>query len=331
MSSLPARTFVLPEMLNEWPWPRVLNPHADDAGPASAAWLEQFKPESLAVQKVFAGGNSEGLLSSLAYPTVDNQTLRVACDLMSTLFVIDDYTDPEKSTDVQAVVDRIKDVFRDSVTVRDGDVVSEITRQCWLRAKAISTPAQQERFIEQFCDYLDAVVLEAHDRDDDNVRDFEEYLAVRRDTGAVRPSIWIAECAAGVPEHILNHETLLTLTTCAVDLIIISNDMFSYNKEQARGSLHNIVAIAMKRMNLSLQEAMDWTSARHDAVVDKFLSTLNEVPSWGEEMDARVANLIDGLGYWVRANEAWSFECPRYFGKDGPEIKRTRLVKLVSA
>ncbi|KZS92130.1 terpenoid synthase [Sistotremastrum niveocremeum HHB9708] len=331
MSIASSDTYRIPEMLKNWPWPRRINPHFKGASSASAAWLEQFKPESPAVQKTFATDNSHGLLSSLAYPTVDPKTLRVACDFLAVLFIIDDSTDPETSSEVGSVVERIKDVFRSPLQVRQEDIVSEVTRQFWVRAKEISSTAQQERFIKSFSAYLDAVVVEARDRDIHHIPDFDEYLTVRRNTGAVRPSFWIAEGAAGVPEHVLEHETLATLTTCAVDIISISNDMLSYNREQSRGSLHNMVAIAMKRLDLSLQEAMDWTSTRHDALVSKFLNSLTEVPSWGKEIDARVTTYIDGLGYWVRANEAWSFEGPRYFGNDGAEIQRSRLVKLIPA
>ncbi|KZT35696.1 terpenoid synthase [Sistotremastrum suecicum HHB10207 ss-3] len=327
MSTPSSETYRIPDMLTNWPWPRRINPHFKAASSASAAWLKQFKPDIHAVQTIFATDNSHGRLSSFAYPNVDQKTLRVACDFLAVLFIIDDCTDSETSSEVKSTIERIKDVFRDSHTVRDGDVVPEVTRQ----AKETSSTAQQERFIKTFSAYLDAVVVEARDRDDHNIPDFDEYLTLRRNTGAVRPALWITECAAGVPKYVLEHESVATLTTCAVDIISISNDILSYNREQSQGSLHNMVAIAMNRLDLSLQEAMDWTSARLDALVSKFLGTLNDVPSWGEEIDARVTTYIDGLGYWVRANEAWSFEGPRYFGKDGAQIQRTRVVKLIQA
>ena len=46
-------------------------------------------------------------------------------------------------------------------------------------------------------------------------------------------------------------------------------------------------------------------------------------------LDADVAKYVDGIGSWVRANDQWSFESERYFGKRGPEIYRNRWMTLM--
>ena len=65
----------------------------------------------------------------------------------------------------------------------------------------------------------------------------------------------------------------------------------------------------MHEQNYSLTDAMKWISNLHDELADKFLSTLKELPSFGDPvLDKEVATYVGGLGNWVRSNEAWSFE-----------------------
>lgn len=77
--------------------------------------------------------------------------------------------------------------------------------------------------MRRFKEYLDATALEASDREIDYVRDFEDYLRMRRSTSGILPSFWVIECAQRLPEDIIKHETIVTLTTCAMDLVIYDN------------------------------------------------------------------------------------------------------------
>ncbi|KAI0294470.1 hypothetical protein B0F90DRAFT_1757050 [Multifurca ochricompacta] len=55
----------------------------------------------------------------------------------------------------------------------------------------------------------------------------------------------------------------------------------------------------------------------------------NKIPKFGEPVDEQLVQYSDGLGNWVRANDQWSFESERYFGKKGAEFRRTRRVRLL--
>ncbi|KZS92138.1 terpenoid synthase [Sistotremastrum niveocremeum HHB9708] len=331
MSSSSLPTIRLPNMLDNWPWPRTLHSQYESLRADSAAWLSQYKSESLGVQKVFAGGNSESLLASLVWPDVDYESLRAGCDLISSVIITDDCLDVETGSSAEAIIDAILHAFHhpEVPTPASAPIAAEITRQAWTRAMKLGSPSQRRRFIQKYGDFLRAITKEAEDRDTEYVRDIEEYMQVRRDTIASRPAFWVVECLSGIPEHIADHPSILKLSEYATELIIITNDVVSYNKEQAQGSIHNLVAIAMLSLNLTVQEAMDWTGALFESIVQKFLAALNKVPSWGPDIDSKVAVYIDGLGNWVRGHEVWSFECLRYFGKKGKDIRNSRLVTLL--
>jgi len=106
--------------------------------------------------------------------------------------------------------------------------------------------------------------------------------------------------------------------------------MISYNIEQACGDNHNIVTIIMHHNKTDIQGAMDWVYQYHKEVQAEFMDIYeNKIPKFGEPVDTELAQYVDGIGNWVRANVEWSYECGRYFGKKGKEIQKTRWVTLL--
>lgn len=99
--------------------------------------------------------------------------------------------------------------------------------------------------------------------------------------------------------------------------------------EKSRGlAVHNSVEVVMHEQQISIQEAMDWLGGYCDEIIEGFLADLLAIPSWGPDLDRRVAVCVNGLGQWVRGMDDWHFESGRYFGSDGPVIKQTRITTL---
>jgi Delta6-protoilludene synthase len=90
-----------------------------------------------------------------------------------------------------------------------------------------------------------------------------------------------------------------------------------------------MVTIVMHQFNTDIQGAMDYIGDLHDGLAADFLLNKDRLPSWGEPVDSQVAQYVDGLGNWVRANDQWSFESQRYFGMEGLDILKHRVVKLL--
>jgi Delta6-protoilludene synthase len=182
------------------------------------------------------------------------------------------------------------------------------------------------------------------------IRNVEGYLALRRDTCGVASTLSIIEFGLDLPEDVLRHPIVANLTEGAVKLIGIINvrcfiyfassqrsiiffkDLNSYLMEQSRGlATHNVVTVAMHEFKLDHTGAMDWLEDHIKEDVNRFLINYARLPSWGEDIDGRLKTYIDGLGYWVRGNDCWSFEGQRYFGAHGPEIQKSRWVTLQSS
>lgn len=84
----------------------------------------------------------------------------------------------------------------------------------------------------------------------------------------------------------------------------------------------------MKDKNIGLQQAVDHIGEVFKSLTDQYNSSKEQLRSWSPEVDRDVLRFCSAMEYWVSGNLNWSFETPRYFGQDGEEIKRTRLVQL---
>lgn len=90
-----------------------------------------------------------------------------------------------------------------------------------------------------------------------------------------------------------------------------------------------MIAIVQRKYGWTLAEAISWVKDEHENLVQSFLATAKSLPSFGDGIDAEVRSYVDGLGQWVRANEAWSFESARYFGCEGSDVQKHRRVKIL--
>jgi len=105
--------------------------------------------------------------------------------------------------------------------------------------------------------------------------------------------------------------------------------MHSYIREFSSGlGFHNLITTFMAEHNLGLQDALNWLGTYNDAIVSRFLSNLKRVPSWDLATDRRVQIYIDGLGQCNKGLDDWSFESKRYYGDDGPTVRRDRIIRI---
>ncbi|KAI0333184.1 terpenoid synthase [Cubamyces sp. BRFM 1775] len=333
MPSLSQVYFHLPDTLKYWPWQRRINPHYAKVSAASAAWIESFKAFSPKGQVAFNRCNF-GLLASLAYPIATPEQLRVGCDLMNLFFVFDELSDVADERHVRVLADTIMDAIRHPHKARPSSepIVGSVAKQFWEGAIASASQTSQRRFIATFDAYCESVVEQARDRDVSHVHTVDTYLAVRRENIGAKPSFALLEMDMDLPDEAFYHPTVVELTTWAIDMIIMGNDLCSYNVEQARGDdAYNIVTVVMAQYGVDLHEAIRWIARFHDHLLDLFVTYCESgsLPSWGSKVDSDLARYIEGIANWVRANDCWSFESQRYFGKDGLEVMERRWLALL--
>ncbi|OSX64651.1 hypothetical protein POSPLADRAFT_1133971 [Postia placenta MAD-698-R-SB12] len=327
MSDQPKMIY-LPDTMANWPWPRAINPHHEEVEAESDAWFEGFKPFTKRLQ--------------LALETCDPEHLRTGCDLMNVFLIIEESTDVESASVVHDIVDIVIDAINNPHKPRpEGEShIGEITRQFWERAIKAATPSSQKHFIEAFTDYLNSVVEQAVDRDNNYIRTVDSYLKTRRENIGARPSYFPAELGLNLPDEAFYHPVVTELSYNIADLIILDNaspilsshdeDIVSYNKEQSTGDdRHNILTIVMHQFNIDLEAAMAWVASYHKDVENKFLDGMKELPSFGPVVDKELEEYILALAIWPRTNDCWAFESGRYFGSKGLQVQKTRYVPLL--
>ncbi|KAK0458907.1 terpenoid synthase [Desarmillaria tabescens] len=328
-----SQTFILPDLLANWPFRCFHNPLSDEVVPASAAWIEGYNIFDERAQKAFNRCNF-GLFTSLAYPNASAAHFRTCADLMNFFFVFDELSDEADGPTVRKQAADIMYALRNPYAPPPpGEtILGEMARCFWRKGlqEAHISPTSGRRFIANFDEYTHAVCRQAEDRDCGRTRNLSDYLELRRGTIGVRPSFDFFILTDDVPDEVVKHPQVEKLVQAAIDMTIIANDVYSYNVEQSRGDdAHNIVAVTMMDKGLDIQGAMDYVGRRYHQIARTFIDDMKHVPTFPGQIGRILREYVFGLGIWVTTNIEWSFAGERYFGNAGPSIKVHRRVELL--
>ncbi|RDW85332.1 terpenoid synthase [Coleophoma cylindrospora] len=323
--------FRIPDTLACWPWQRAINPHYEICKRESIEWLESFHAFNPKAQDAFNRCDFPGC--------------RVGADLMNVFFVIDEYTDIANGQETRQKADIVMDSLRNPYKERPSGewIGGRIVQEFWQEATKTATEIAQRRFLDTFERYTDAVVQQSQDRTSNYIRDISSYFTIRRKTIGAEPSFVINTIHTNVPDELINHPTIERLALLSIDMILIGNDLVSYNIElraplqpisQSRGDEgHNLLTVVMQEHGLTLQEAFDWIGRLHNDLVSQFLKIYAEIPAFVSRcgiLGPEVSSYVDALGNWVRANDSWSFESERYFGMDGFRVQQEKTFLLLT-
>ncbi|KAJ8508566.1 hypothetical protein ONZ45_g9174 [Pleurotus djamor] len=302
-SSLPVQ-FTIPDLFIGWPYECIPNPDQSTIN-KSARWVESYQILPPRAQALFNQDNY-GLLAACFYPQAQGQLFRTGCDMMNIFFLIELFTDGKGSNEVRQHVSDFMNALRYPWTVPSGkdSILGAMTRCSWQHALEAASPSSAERFIAHCEKYLNAVIQEADDRDTDYLRSVDEYLMLRPETSGTYPSLIILSLDSQIPEQYFRHPAVKSLEECTVRLVSFSNDIYSWNKEQARGEdTHNLVTVIMRERDSSLQEAMDQAGELYFNVSQQFLKEVDNLPSIDPEYDDLIKDYCDSLGTFV--TEIW--------------------------
>ncbi|KAI0649179.1 terpenoid synthase [Trametes meyenii] len=321
--------FLLPDLVSYCPYSLRSNPHGTIARD-SEQWLlaeAHFTPDRReAFLRLHAGE-----LTASCYPDADADHLKVGSDFMNFLFTLDDWSDEFDAKDTYGLAECVMRALENPVGYRTKKAAGKLAKSFFARYRRTAGPGCTRRFVDTMDLFFRAVAQQARDRARGDIPSLEEYIALRSDTSGCKPCFALIEYAADIdlPDEVVAHPTIRALEEATNSFVTWSNDIFSYNVEQARGDTHNMIAVIMHRYDFGLQEAVDCVGALCKASIDRFEHDRRHLPSWGPQIDAAVAVYVDGLQNWIVGSLHWSFDSARYFGKDGATIKKHRLVKLL--
>ncbi|KAG1852780.1 isoprenoid synthase domain-containing protein [Suillus subalutaceus] len=323
--------FILPDLVNDCHYPLRKNPHCYAVSRASDQWLtdvaQLVEPEVREYLDADIGG-----CAAVCHPDADAFHLQVCAEFLNWAFVIDDWMECGV-VDVREAHESCILALHDPINFETEQLGAKMCKSFFSRFKETAGPGCTERFIRGSELFFAAVAKHLDDRAKGNMYDLPSYIALRKDLVAMKICSALIEFAGRIdlPDEVVSHPVFQALEDAANDHVSWCNDIFSYNKEQSRGSApwENIVSVLMHDRGLDLQGAMDYAGQMCKDAIQRFESNRVVLPSWGEEVDRQVAIHIDGLQNWMVGSLHWHLNCIRYFGKDGHAVKLDRIVKLL--
>ncbi|KAJ7666107.1 isoprenoid synthase domain-containing protein [Mycena polygramma] len=325
-----ATKFVLPDLVSHCTFPIHVSRHRKQVTTETKKWL--FKGDNLQgkIRDRFHGLKA-GTLTAMCYPDAGCPQLRVCNDFLTYLFHLDNLSDDMDDRSTVSTADVVLNSLYHPHTFQSPARVGKMTRDFYKRMVLTAAPGTQQRFIETFDFFFQSVTQQAQDRTAGAIPDLESYIALRRDTSGCKPSFVLIEYANNldIPDEVMEHPLVASLGEAANDLVTWSNDIFSYNVEQAKGDTHNMIPVVMNEQGLDLQSAVDFVGEMCKQSIDRFNEDRAQLPSWGPKIDRDVAVYVDGLANWIVGSLHWSFMSERYFGKKGAQVKASRVVDLL--
>ncbi len=302
-----------------YPWESQGTPLAADIEEATRAWVLQrglLSPQHLETR--YEPLNI-GLLTALTYPSAPLDKSLTISKFLTWIFIQDDHYDiATLSLDPGRLRRKL-----DSYIQILGGAGEAYSMNVTFTALAeivdlITTPSDtgwKARFSKSLIDFwLSGVLVETDVRLRDVVMDLPTYMKMRRYSIGVIPVLDLVEFAYSfvLPDHIVQDPRIQQVQELATQLVIYTNDIFSYRKERKARDPNNLIHILMHHHELSFADAVRHTVQLHNADVTRFLALTRDLPDWGPTHNANVTTYIDGCRNWIRGALDWQLIAGRY-------------------
>ncbi len=275
-----------------------------------------------AAQRHRKGGYAD--LAAAFYPSATGPDLDLGVDLMSWFFLFDDLFDGPRGEDPQetkkltdAVAAALDGPLPDSAPPIAHGFADVWRRTCegmsaaWCRRSA-------RHWRAYFSGYVDEAVSRHHNTPYTSAA---EYLALRRHTIGVQPTVDLAERTGRfeVPHRIFDSAVMYAMLQIAVDTNLLLNDIASLEKEEARGEQNNMVLILAREhgwsRGRSIAYMQDGVRTRLEqfllleACLPKVYDTFDLDP---QERESAEAYRLDAVRSVIRGSYDWHRSSGRY-------------------
>jgi 5-epi-alpha-selinene synthase len=163
-------------------------------------------------------------------------------------------------------------------------------------------------------EYFEACVWEAANRQRGLTPNVDSYMDMRRCAGGMYIYADFIELVARaeLPLVARRQMDVRRLVQIACNVSCWHNDLFSLEKEVARGDVHNLAVVLARQHGLGLREGRAMAVDHCNREVAEFLPIARGLPSYGPEVDPHLASYQMGLGSLMRGNLDWSHTTDRY-------------------
>ncbi|MER5934042.1 terpene cyclase [Streptomyces sp. NPDC002054] len=305
------------------PFPLVLSPDLDGARRRNLQWVQRLG-------LVGEGGSLEWYtswdmprLAAYGFPHATGPVLDLCADTMGFFFVFDDQFDGplgQNPARAAAVCQQLIDIVHGATPAAGADACSVAFADLWARSTEGAHPGWVARTAHEWEYYFATQAHEAIGRLRGTPGDMESYLQVRRGTAGTALTISLAERAAGIhiPAAAFHSPQLRLMREIAVDIPMMCNDVYSLEKEEARGDVDNLVLVIEHSRSCTREEAIAHARREVHQRVEQFQEHASQVPGLcaqlglgGREV-AAVRTYVEVMGTWMSGYHAWQTQTHRY-------------------
>ncbi len=299
------------------PLPPAIHPAVESLRQHTMAWARRFHLIHDHAGDERMQAIQSWTLVARCFPQAEYEALMIVVDWDTWAFLIDDQSenlrhrsDPET---LAALLRSFLAVLDHHEPVVHGPLVESLS-DIWERLCERTTPQWQRRFRQSVADCFDALVWEAHNRQQGRIPDMETYIRMRRKTSGFETHVNLADLTEQFrfPDQIHAMPELQALTDIANDVISWTNDLFSLPKERAERDIHNLALICQHEQQIGEQQAIDHVVALVNREVRRFFEVEAQLPDMPPEMQEDVGKYLGVLRAWMRGNLDWSMATTRY-------------------
>ncbi|GAA3677546.1 hypothetical protein GCM10022267_75500 [Lentzea roselyniae] len=314
---MPTSIATLPDL---WcPFPSENNPHSDEVDGESFRWLNQhgLLEDELKIQRLRR--QRSGALAGRTNPEVDATMLRLLSDWYVWLFAFDDgYCESVEASGGSAAeaaltISRLTRALDSDLQVLGAmEPFARSLQEVRDRVDAVASDFQLEYWKSTVRDYLAAQMWEVANREADRIPDLDEYLTMRRHTGATYTCLTLIDVTMrlGMSLHDVCDAEMRSLLDITANLVSWDNDLYSHAKEMASDQgRHNLVGVLAHHRKCSTSEAWELATAMRDREMRNFVATCAQVE---DNAEPQTRNFVRSLGLWLRGHIEWSRASSRF-------------------
>lgn len=274
---------------------------------------------------------ASGSFATLGFPTAPDDYLQIISDMNCAVFITDDACDGDAPSYIRPdrrSVDGITTTVGVFEKPWDDSFISDTLplRAAMgnlgerLLARGVSA-SWRSRFATHLKEWLEAVQEEERYKVGGRVPTPSEMMAIRPSSGAVFLFMDCVELAFGItmPDALLEGGPVATLRALASRIILYPHDVFSYQKEIAKGHHMNLVTSLIHHTGMPLEEALLRVVRLHNEEMRSFDELARSIEQ-REPPGSNLRSYILGLRYYMHGLFAWQWAAARYskdFFRDG--------------
>ncbi|MFD4131253.1 terpene cyclase [Streptomyces goshikiensis] len=305
------------------PFPSPPSPDLEGARQRNLAWVQGMGLVGEGRSLEWYASWDMPLLAAHGFPYARGPALDLCADAMAFFFVFDDQFDGPLGLDparAATVCRQLIDIVHGAAPVARADACSVAFADLWARSRDGARPGWVARTAHEWEYYFATQAHEAIGRLRGTPADMETYLQVRRGIAGTDLPLSLGERAVGitVPAAAFHSPQLRIMRQASTDVTFMCNDVYSLEKEEARGDMDNLVLVLEHSRQYRRDEAISAARREVDGRVERFQELARQVPAMCLQLGltdperTAVATYVEIMGAWMSGYHAWQTQTRRY-------------------